>query len=159
MTVKAIPPQHTFNKARSRQSLLAPRLWPFKSLNVQQAADGSLTFDRAGIQHICQLNNVPEAVFLEPDPDEHAQTDDQTVQEWIREWNSLTPNEQWQLVPGEYGQNREILVFHWYLIHRLFGCIPVKAYESHFMNRVRDLAHEAAGLHMHLHSEDPYHWW
>lgn len=42
-----------------RQSLLAPPLWPFKNLEIQREADGSLSFSQRGIEHICQLNSIP----------------------------------------------------------------------------------------------------
>jgi len=133
-----------------RQSLLAPPMWPFKDLETRQEADGSLTFNRQGIAHICQLNRVPDGVFLEPHPDRLRSTVNNRALTWIREWNALTPHPHWQLEPGEYGFNQEILVFHWYLIYRLYGCVPDFGYENAFLQRVRDLASEAAGLHMHL---------
>jgi len=58
---------------------------------------------------------------------------------WISEWNALTPHPHWQLIPGEYRANQEVLVLHWHLIYRLYGCVPDFGYEN-----------EAAGLHMHL---------
>ena len=47
-------------KPPARQSLLAPPMWPFKDLETKQEPDGSLTFNRRGIQHICRLNSIPE---------------------------------------------------------------------------------------------------
>lgn len=76
---------------------------------------------------------------------------------WIREWNALTPHAHWQLEPGEYRINQEILVFHWYLIFRLYGCVPDPGYDSAFLQRVRYLASEAAGLHRHLLSDTAAH--
>lgn len=133
-----------------RQSLLAPPLWPFKNLEIQREVDGSLSFSQRGIEHICQLNSIPNGIFLEPHPDESPQVADARAVAWISEWNALTPHPHWQLIPGKYRANQEVLVFHWYLIYRLYGCVPDPRYESAFLQRVRDLASEAAGLHMHL---------
>jgi len=136
----------------TRQSLQVPHLWPFKDLDTRQAEDGSLIFNQRGIQHICQLNSVPAGVFLPP-----GQVEEQPLTPaalaWISEWNSLTPRRYWHLAPGAYVENQEILVFHWYVAYRAYGCVPDQTYETHFLRRVQELAKEAAGLHMHLFSE------
>lgn len=134
----------------NHHSLLAPPLWPFKMLNTQQAADGSLLFNRAGIEHFCELNQVPQGVFLEPEPQALTPDLNDKAMAWIARWNDATPSRHWHLIPGDYQQNQEILVFHWYVIYCTYGCVPVVAYEPHFMNRIQKLAHEAAGIHMHL---------
>lgn len=136
----------------TRSSLQVPHLWPFKDLDTQQAEDGSLIFNRRGIQHICELNKVPAGVFLPPG--QHASDPiARKALDWIRDWNSLTPNLHWHLARGAYVENQEILVFHWYVAYRVYGCVPDQLYEPHFLRRIQSLAEEAAGLHMHLFSE------
>lgn len=139
-----------------RQSLLATPLWPFKNLETRREADGSLSFNRQGIEHICQLNRIPHGIFLQlPHGSPEAATS--KARAWIRGWNTLMPHPHWQLEPGEYRLNQEILVFHWYLIYRRYACVPDFGHESAFLQRVRYLASEAAGLHRHLLSEAPTH--
>lgn len=139
-----------------RQSLLATPLWPFKNLETRREADGSLSFNRQGIEHICQLNRIPHGIFLEL-PHGSPEAVSSKARAWIREWNALTSHAHWQLEPGEYGTNQEILVFHWYLVYRLYGCVPDFGYESAFPQRVRGVGSEAAGLHMYLLNEAPTH--
>lgn len=70
----------------------------------------SLIFSRRGIEHICQLNNVPTGVFL-PVDNESGKPPGPEALAWTTECNSLTPNRHWHLRPGAFAENQEILVF------------------------------------------------
>lgn len=136
-------------------SLVVPPFWIFRNVIDAPPVDGKPGFDRDSIVHFCKLNKVPETVFFEPDPTASENPGRDEALKWIERWNARTPSRRWQFVPGDYRRNQGILVFHWYLKFRLFGCPPIAAYEEHFLLLVNALVQDVAGAHLDFHIEPP----